>query len=385
MSIRRACLAIAVGLVLADLAAAAETEIAVVKDAQGQPAAVEAVGLAPEHLKRLAALPPDQEGPSKILALYLVTEKGIQPPAMAGKYEVVGQALRFTPRFALRPGSTYRAHFFPPPPPGPQASPALIKREISIPALPPREPTKVTAVYPSGDVLPENQLRFYLHFSAPVRQGEVYSRVKLLGPDGKHDQRAFLEIGEELWDTTGTRLTLLFDPGRQKRGLLPREEFGPVLVSGKKYTLVIDKNWPDADGRPLAADFKKQFTAGAMIEERLDAKTWKVAAPKAGTRDPLVLRFPHALDRALLEWTIDVKNAAGKAIGGEVTVADQERRWDLVPDAAWQAGEYTLVIDTRLEDSAGNNLARPFEVDVFDKVDRTAEPEHVRLSVRIEK
>ena len=382
MSIRRACLAIAVCSVLAGPAGATETEIAVVKDAKGQPAAIEALGLAPEHLKRLAALPPDHEGRQQILALYLITEKGIQPPAMAGKYEVVGQALRFTPRFALRPGSTYQAQFFPPPP-GPEFSPALIKREIKIPALPAAEPTKVTAVYPSADVLPENQLRFYLHFSAPVRQGEAYSRVKLLREDGTHDQRAFLEIGEELWDTSGTRLTLLFDPGRQKRGLLPREEFGPVLVPGKKYTLVIDKNWPDADGRPLAADFQKQFTAGPMIEERLDAKTWKNAPPKAGTKGPLVVQFPRPLDRALLEWTIAVHSTGGKPITGEVKVSDQERRWELTPAAEWPAGDYTLVVDTRLEDSAGNNLARPFEVDVFDKVDRTAEPEFIRLPLRI--
>jgi hypothetical protein len=170
---------------------------------------------------------------------------------------------------------------------------------------------------------------------------------------------------------------------------LPREEFGPVLVPGKKYTLVVDKNWPDAHGRPLAADLEKRFAAGQMIEERIDAKSWKIAAPKAGTRLPLVVRFPRPLDRALLEWTIAVENAAveiaaGKAIGGEVTIADQERRWELRPATAWKAGEYSLVIDTRLEDSAGNNLARPFEVDVFDKVDRTAEPEYIRLPVRIE-
>ncbi len=384
MSMRLACLTCALGNLLACPASAAESEIVVVKDAQGQPAAVEARGLSEQVLARLGQLPADDAAPSRILALYLVTEKGIQPPAMAGKYEVVGPALRFTPRFALRPGLKYHAHFFPPPP-SPQSSPALVKREISIPAPPPGEPTKVTAVYPSADVLPENQLRFYLHFSTPMRQGEVYSRVKLLGEDGKHDKRAFLEIGEELWDTTGTRLTLLFDPGRTKRGLLPREEFGPVLVPGKKYSLVIDKGWPDADGRPLAADFEKRFAAGPMIEERIDAKQWQLAPPRAGTQGALVVRFPRPLDRALLEWTIVVENAAGQRIDGEITIADQERRWELKPAAAWQAGEYSLVVDTRLEDSAGNNLARPFEVDVFREVEQRINAEHVRLPLRIEK
>jgi len=37
------------------------------------------------------------------------------------------------------------------------------------------------------------------------------------------------------------------------------------------------------------------------------------------------------------------------------------------------------VIDTALEDSAGNNVARPFEIDVFDRVDQNPGPEFVRL------
>src|SRR5262245_60071898 len=343
-------------LLLTSLAAAADPAIRVVNDATGKPIAVEALGLTQGQLAALAKLPGDDADKFPLLKLYLFDEqRGAQLPAMAGQYEVKGDALRFTPRFALRSGLTYQADYFPPPK-NPQESPARFEKRITVPAPPPKEPTKVTAVYPSAAVLPENQLRFYLHFSAPMRLDEAYSHVKLLGEDGKQDKQAFLEVSGELWDPTGQRLTLLFQPGRTKRGLQPREEFGPILVPGKKYTLVIDKEWRDADGRPLAAGFEKRFTAGPMIEETIDAKQWKIAPPAAGSREPLVLRFPRPLDHALLAHMITVEGAGKKTIAGDVAVADQERRWEFRPEQPWAVGEYSLVVDTTLEDSAGNNL-----------------------------
>ena len=62
----------------------------------------------------------------------------------------------------------------------------------------------------------------------------------------------FVEIQQELWDTNNTRLTVLFDPGRIKRGVLPNEQLGPPIVDGKHYTLLIDRGWQDARGVPLA-------------------------------------------------------------------------------------------------------------------------------------
>ena len=43
------------------------------------------------------------------------------------------------------------------------------------------------------------------------------------------------------------------------------------------------------------------------------------------------------------------------------------------PAGGWPAGEYKLVIDTRLEDVCGNRVGRAFEVDVFDPVQRKVE------------
>jgi hypothetical protein len=146
---------------------------------------------------------------------------------------------------------------------------------------------------------------------------------------------------------------------------------------------VVDKSWRDATGQPLAAPFEKRFKAGPMIDAAVDHKQWRISPPAAGTREPLVVTFPRPLDRALLEWTITVEGTAGKSVAGDVAVADEERRWEFRPEQPWAAGDYSLVVDTTLEDSAGNNLTRPFEVDVFRPVEKQIVAEYVRLPFRV--
>jgi hypothetical protein len=356
---------------LANALYAGEPELRAIYDSDNKPIAVEVAG-APKTQSN-----PASTAPLTVYVLDADNHRGEQ--ALAGRLHAAGEALRFTPQFAFRPGLRYEAVYAPPGAAGP------LTLKFAAPAPPPAEPTRVVAIYPSSDVLPDNHLRFYLHFSAPMSFGEAYTHIKLLDADGREIKRAFLEIGEELWDGTGTRLTLLFDPGRVKKGLLPREEFGPVLMEGKSYRLVIDKAWRDARGNSLAASFEKVFRAGPPIETAVDAKKWRLTAPRASTRDPLTIRFDRPLDRALLHRMIGVAGPAKKPIEGQIETHDNEQRWEFRPDAPWQAGEYTLVVDTALEDCAGNNLARPFEVDVFDRVDETASPELLRIPFQIKK
>jgi hypothetical protein len=342
--------------------------------------AVEAT-LPAKLLEALTKLPADDEKLAEILSVRVGRTIDPDKPAIGGKYEIEKGRLRFTPRFAFKGGLTYRADLFVPAPSEIDA-PAHYERVFDIPALPRGEPAKVTAVYPTAAVLPDNQLRFYLHFSAPMSRGEVYDHVRLVREDGTPVEGAFLEIGEELWDASGTRLTLLFDPGRVKRGLKPREIFGPVLEEGKKYKIVVDAKWHGADGQPLAAEYVKKFTAGPMNESAIDHQAWKVAPPKAGTRDPLMIQFAQPLDYAIVGRAIAVE-ATGKPVAGDVTIGKEERSWEFRPDHPWAAGKHELVIDTTLEDTAGNRIGRPFEVDRFDQVDRGVPAEFVRLSVEI--
>src|SRR5262249_16285899 len=139
--------------------------------------------------------------------------------------------------------------------------------EFSIPKSSASPTTVIQQIYPTANKLPENQFRFYIHFSAPMSRGEAYQHIQLLTAAGKPVEQAFLELNEELWDPEMRRLTLLFHPGRVKKGLQPREELGPILEEGKSYTLVIDSKWTDAKGNPLKESFRKAFKVTAAEEQ----------------------------------------------------------------------------------------------------------------------
>lgn len=362
---------------------AADSPIRAVADKEGKVIAFEGTDLPAAAAARLEKLAADDAAWSSMFAVYVGKKPGRPDvPPMLGTYSLQGTNVRFTPKFPLKPGLSYCAEYFPPPA-REVDSPARYEQVFSLPAPDKGAAAKISAVYPSADVLPENQLRFYVHFSAPMSRGEAYSHLKLLKEDGEPVDLPFLEIGEELWDTSGQRLTLLIDPGRIKRGLKPREEAGPVLESGHKYTLIITAGWRDESGQPLAADFIKKFAAGPPIEKAIEPKEWKVLPPKAGTRDPLALEFPRSLDHALLERTIAVSDSTGKRLAGEVTIAKQGHCWFFCPEQPWIAGKHELVIDMTLEDLAGNRIGRAFEVDELPPVEKFVATEFHRLPFEI--
>jgi hypothetical protein len=54
-------------------------------------------------------------------------------------------------------------------------------------------------VYPTADTLPENLLKFYIHFSRPMRDGDAARHVALLDERGRAVSDAFLATDTELW------------------------------------------------------------------------------------------------------------------------------------------------------------------------------------------
>ena len=292
-------------------------------------------------------------------------------PPMLGTYRTTADALRFDPQFPLEAGLAYRATFQPDRVPGARilgARPisAVLKRPVRR-----SEPTTVVAqVYPSAGVLPENLLKFYVHFSAPMSGGHIYEHIRLLNDAGKPVELPFLEIDEELWNREMTRLTLFIDPGRIKRGVKPLEEVGPALEEGKSFTLIIDQSWRDGVGTPLKESFRKVFQVGPPDRDPPDPARWNILPPRAGTREPLAVAFSEPMDNALAQRMIQVRLATGSWIKGGIAMDDQERRWTFVPAETWRAGSYQLTVQTTIEDLAGNNIGKPFEVDVFGGVQR---------------
>ena len=282
-------------------------------------------------------------------------------PALLGTYQAYQGEMTFRPKFSIERGLTYRVRVDLPGQPVSEFDFRLEPLEKAAPSA------VVTKVSPSSAVLPENLLKFYIEFSKPMSRGSAYDHLQLLDADGKALKLPFLELAEELWDPRGERFTLLLDPGRIKRGLLPREEDGPVLEEGKSYTLRIDQGWEDADGVPLAREFRKTFKVGPPDAESPDPLRWTLVPPAIGTRDPFQATFPEPLDEAMLARVLGLTDAQGEPLPGRIEVAGDQRSWRFFPDREWSAGKYRLRIGKTLEDLAGNSVGRPFEVDLSGK------------------
>jgi hypothetical protein len=347
---------------------------------------VEIAGLSKEVLSSLAGISPDSEEWRKVFAVYVerAGKDRKDQPAMLGTYRIEKGVLRFEPRFPLVRGVRYRAVLDTAKLPGGAGRKAL-EVVLSLPKPAGKATTVVAQVYPSADRLPENLLKFYLHFSAPMSQGDVYRQIKLLDAKGKAIDMPFLELDQELWDPTGTRFTLFFDPGRIKRGLKPREEVGPSLEEGKSYTLVIDRGWQDAKGNPLKDSFRKSFSVGKPDDAPPETKTWKLKPPAAGSRLALLVTFPKSMDHSLLNRLLWVVDARGEKVPGKIEVTKWETVWSFTPEQAWTEGSYHLVADTRLEDLSGNTIGQPFEVDVLRPVERAVKTQTVKIAFGVKK
>jgi len=309
-----------------------------------------------------AKAPPN--GWASVLAVY--AGSGKDSPALMGEYAVRSGALTFRPRFPLSPGMRVRAVF------------RGAESWFETPRVELVSKAQVTRVYPGVSEIPENQLKFYIEFSASMNRGEAWKHIRLLKSDGTAVELPFLEIDQEMWDADARRLTVLFDPGRIKRGVKPLEDIGPAIEAGHSYALVIGREWLDAEGAPLVAAHRKEFRVTEADRTPVDPAGWKIGSVAASTRDPLVVAFPEPLDAALALRLIWVDGVTGKAVLGT-----EEREWRFVPDQPWTAGEHSIKVDTALEDLAGNKVGRPFEVDAFDRVDRRVAREVISLPLRV--
>jgi hypothetical protein len=286
-------------------------------------------------------------------ASVLTISTGPDVPPLFGSYSIENGALTFHPRFPLATGVTYHATFHTP-------GAATVDATVHGPAPVAAPATRIVAIYPSAAVIPSNQLKLYIVFSAPMQSGDVWPKIHLIDQDGKPSVLPFVELDQELWNRDHTRLTLLFDPGRIKRGVKPNVDMGPVLEEGRRYTLVIDREFKDGHGAPLEAPFRHEFSAGPAERRGIDPKSWKITAPAAATANPLVIDFDRPLDYALLQ---DVFQISG--VAGSVSLGPGETQWRFQPAQPWKAGQYSLVIDMALEDLAGNRIGRPFDVDTL--------------------
>jgi hypothetical protein len=314
---------------------------------------VSAVSLSPAELSRLEAR--DPAAFAEVLAVF--TGAGVPArgtPAIAGTYLLDTEGLHFRPLFPFVSGLRYTARL--------DLGEGTLVHSFDV-APPTGEGPRVIAVFPSGDTLPENTLRLYVHFSRPMETRDAHRRVRLEDAGGRLVPLAFVEVAHGLWDPERTRLTLLFHPGRIKRGVAPGERLGPPLRAGGTYRLVVDAAMRDASGLALGRDFERRFRAGAADRETPRAEAVRVHAPAAAT-EPLVVELPEPLDEALLHRLIWVEDAQGRPLAGAAAISEGETRWSFHPEQAWSPGRYALRVDPALEDRAGNRFDRVFDREV---------------------
>jgi hypothetical protein len=282
---------------------------------------------------------------------------GADLPDVFGRHEVTDNAIHFIPHFPFEAGVRFRATFDP----RPLGRTEVLHLDFCLAREAGTARAAVTRVFPSADLLPENLLRFYVCFSAPMQRGCVREHVSLLSPDGQPVEDALYRSPVELWNASMTRLTLLLDPGRIKRQLGPHRALGPPLRMGENYTLRIGAGMRDAWGQLLSESFCKCFRVIAPVREPVCLRPWRVLAPVTGSRSPLVVIFPRPLDRALLEDSLTIAPTEGPALQGRFRIDHGERRWSFTPKSCWAPGSYRILVAAGLEDVCGNNLNGAFD------------------------
>jgi len=279
-----------------------------------------------------------------------------------GEFEKKEDAIVFKPAVPFTTGFVYEVF-----------SQKRMIDSVSIPSPTNTKKTALTHIYPTVDTVPENLLKIYLEFSAPMREGEALQHIHLLDEHRDTLRDVFLDLQPELWNKERTALTVWLDPGRIKRDLIPNRKLGNPLKKGSWYTLVVSTDWKDVRGFSLEKKTEKKFFVGERDSRSPELSAWQLQIPKAATTHPLKIGFGEPLDYFLLGETIYIVNEKNETVAAEIKISDEERTITFTPQQSWKKGVYHIQVKAILEDLAGNNLDRPFDRDtkiqkqVFDK------------------
>jgi hypothetical protein len=347
-----------------------------------RPAFVEVTGLSSADLGSVDTAHWARQNWQALLTVSVVDNGAVGAvPPVQGRYGVTGSGVTFVPAFPFDPGRSYTVTFDPSALPQPRGG-GRTTVVVSLPAAASELSTVVTAIHPASEVLSENTLRLYIEFSAPMGNGGALDHVRLSEPGGSEVSIPFLPVETSFWNADHTRYTLFFDPGRVKQGILPNQQLGRPLRAGRRYVLEISPEWRDARNQPLKQGFRREFRVGPARIEALSMAAWRIAAPEAGTRDPLVVTFPAPLDHGLLGRALSVESQNGRAVDGQIALEEADSRWLFRPHAPWTSGIYRLAALSVLEDPAGNRIGRAFEVDMTRARPEPA-PDTYRMDFRV--
>jgi len=270
-----------------------------------------------------------------------------------GEYSIREDALLFKPVIAFTRGLKYEV----------RVSDKLIS-EIEIPFDSTLTVPEVGCIFPTSDTVPLNLLKIYILFSKPMQEGQSMNKVTVTRNRQDTLPSVFLDLQPELWNKERTILTLWLDPGRIKRDLQPNKALGSPLQQGASYQILIRKDWRDVEGVALANDYRQNFFVGSRDSISPSTETWKIQVPKPATTQPLKIELNESLDYVLLKNAVRIVDINGNVINGDVEIGSEEKVLVFIPFVDWNAGEYWVEVESRLEDLAGNNLDRLFDKDL---------------------
>ena len=189
-----------------------------------RPARVELTGLSDDEVSALRSRNLDDAMWAALFRVSVAEQTDATLPAVAGRYALASGSVTFTPTFPFDAGRAYRVRVDPSKLGAPRST-AILTSIVTLPAKATKPAAEVAAIYPPVPVVPENLLRMYVEFSAPMGSRKAGEFVRLLdrtsGSDTMVDE-AFLPVEADFWSPDHKRYTLFLDPGRVKRGILPR-------------------------------------------------------------------------------------------------------------------------------------------------------------------
>lgn len=193
-----------------------------------------------------------------------------------------------------------------------------------------------------------------------MERGQVQSSVRVEDAEGRIVDSPFLHLREEFWSPDMRHLTLLFDPGRLKHGVAPREQVGPPMSEHASFTLVVEPMKAASGG--WSSSFRRTWFTQAEDTTPPQPEAWSISTPAAGSLTPLEIDLEQDLDRYVAARTLRVLHQDGTAVAGHFTRSPSAAGMRFLPADPWAAGSYRLEVHPTLEDHSGNSLRAPFEL-----------------------
>jgi len=311
----------------------------------------------------------------QVLSIQLNQEPNdaLPSPAMLGKYRLNNRQIIFQPILPFQAGQSYTADLL-----------GQYTFDFFVPKKTNKTAPLLTGISPSAKQVPANLLKIYLHFSQKMSEGQAYKHLSLIDQKGHKVEGAFLELYPELWDKEKRRLTIWFDPGRVKRNLGPNQQTGSPLEPGQVYRLQIDAHWPNAEGIPLGKNYEYNWQVEKAVYQTPKLEQWQYEWPAPNSLGPLKIKFDRSMDRAVAMKAFSIFNADDDLFPGHFEMEQNETVLLFYPKQVWSSGHYHVQVAAYLEDLAGNNLNRPFDLDLSNSPTQIRDQEFYQIPFLLE-